>query len=72
MATLQSAAATLNADCVLLRERVASADETEQQQDQVSSDVIKLALLGSGCKPTPSNICIFPTDIRFYRLMVLR
>ena len=35
MATLQSAAASLNADCVMLRERVASADETEhQQQDQ--------------------------------------
>ena len=35
VATLQSAAASLNADCVMLRERVASADETEhQQQDQ--------------------------------------
>ena len=43
VASLQSAAASLNADCVLLRDRVVSADEAEQQQHQDDKAVKKTA-----------------------------
>ncbi len=37
VASLQSAAASLNADCVLLRERVVTADEASGQQQAATS-----------------------------------
>jgi hypothetical protein len=38
VASLQSAAESLNADCVLLRERIVTADEASGQQQQPASN----------------------------------
>jgi hypothetical protein len=38
VASLQSAAESLNADCVLLRERIVTADEASGQQQPASND----------------------------------